>query len=201
MTTRRNWPGEPGPENGPDRPENERVFDPDVGEVYGPPRIGPPHVGPGAYNVGTGHSHARPVTARRKRKIWPWVVIAVVVLLFGSCAAIVTGAAKNQVATPSVTGPASVAESVATSTQAVASKVSFGNGQWSVPDEVDPGIYRSPGPDTNDSIKLCYVDTTPTTGGNIIAQQVSDDGPVRITVKAGQTVKVSGCQLFQKVNQ
>ena len=76
---------------------------------------------------------------------------------------------------------------------------SFGNGQWSAPDEVQPGTYRSAGPEDT-SVPLCYADTTPAGGGNIIEQQVSNGGPVRIRVKAGQIVKASGCQEFTKVS-
>lgn len=74
----------------------------------------------------------------------------------------------------------------------------FTNGAWSVgtEDEVTPGVYRSPGPDTG-AYPLCYVDTT--VGDKIVSQEVSDDGPVRITLVSGQTVKSSGCQRFTKV--
>lgn len=72
----------------------------------------------------------------------------------------------------------------------------FGNGTWSVGDEVAAGTYRSAGP-TEGAIKLCYVDSK--AGDTIVSQEVSADGPVRITVTDGQTVKASGCQQFTKV--
>ena len=72
----------------------------------------------------------------------------------------------------------------------------FDNGAWKVGDEVAAGTYRSAGP-TDGVVKLCYVDTK--VDDKIVSQEVSNEGPVRITVADGQTVKASGCQQFTKV--
>lgn len=67
-------------------------------------------------------------------------------------------------------------------------------GMWLVGPEVEAGTYRSTGPDASGS---CYIDAK--VGDHYAAQEVSSDGPVRVTVAEGQTVDMSGCLPFTKV--
>jgi hypothetical protein len=67
-------------------------------------------------------------------------------------------------------------------------------GMWLVGPEIEPGTYRSTGPDASGS---CYIDAQ--VGDHYAAQETSDDGPVRVTVAEGQTVEMSGCLPFAKV--
>jgi hypothetical protein len=67
-------------------------------------------------------------------------------------------------------------------------------GMWLVGPEIEPGTYRSLGPDASGS---CYIDAQ--VGDHYAAQETSDDGPVRVTVAEGQTVEMSGCLPFAKV--
>jgi hypothetical protein len=91
---------------------------------------------------------------------------------------------------------ATVVPAPAPSADAYPPAAAFDNGAWKVGDEVTAGTYRSAGP-TDGVVKLCYVDTK--VDDKIVSQEVSNAGPVRITVADGQTVKASGCQQFVKV--
>lgn len=71
------------------------------------------------------------------------------------------------------------------------------DGMWVVGDEIEPGTYRSPGP-ADDVIKMCYIDAK--IGDHYAVQEVSDNGPVRVTVAQGQIVNMNGCQPFAKVS-
>jgi hypothetical protein len=171
---------------------------------------------------GYGGAHQAGPPPKPKRKKWPWILGAVV-LLFVIVGVANSGDPAPRAGVPSGVGPtfnptpAQVpgglteetwtqqgSQGVAPGDTPAAAAApsgpasSFGNGQWSAPDEIKPGTYRSPGPEDS-SVPLCYADTTPAAGGNIDQQQVSNGGPVRIRVKAGQIVKASGCQEFTKV--
>ena len=70
----------------------------------------------------------------------------------------------------------------------------IGEGMWLVGPEVEPGTYRSEGPDASG---WCYIDAQ--VGEHYAAQESSQGGPVRVTVADGQTVEMSGCLPFAKV--
>jgi hypothetical protein len=73
------------------------------------------------------------------------------------------------------------------------------NGTYEVGTEVAPGKYKSPGPESG-AISLCYVDVQQ--GDKYLLQELSNDGQVRIEIKAnmaGALMEVSGCQPFAKV--
>lgn len=185
--------------------------DPGYGEIYGPQYVG--SSGPGRSGAVYGPSHAAPskrLDIKKKRKIWPWVLIIFAVLLFGSCAAILSTARNNSgdslpVRVAPVPSQAIESSSVTTSEEPVNPGVvygqSFGPGEWLVGKgkEVEPGDYRTAGPETGQAVSLCYADTTPVGGGSIIEQKVSNQGPARIKVKEDQIVKTNGCQLWKKV--
>jgi hypothetical protein len=73
------------------------------------------------------------------------------------------------------------------------------NGTYEIGTEVQPGKYKSPGPESG-VIQLCYVDVQ--RGDKFLAQEVSNDGQVRIEIPAswkGALMEVSGCQPLVKV--
>lgn len=143
---------------------------------------------------------------KRRRIVISTILVLVCLALFGACAAIVNSAKPGNSSTNTPVGVVPSEAVVTPETQqatptpaAADNNTSFQNGTWLVGPgkEVEPGVYRSPGPDDN-TVPLCYVDTK-NASETIVAQQVSNDGPVRITVKSGQTVHATGCQPFQKV--
>lgn len=94
-----------------------------------------------------------------------------------------------------VVAPAPAVPAPAPSTELPRTWIS--EGMWLVGPEVEAGTYRSDGPDPTDTIKMCYVHAK--IGDHYAAQEVSDGGPVRVTVADGQTVEMSGCTPFTKV--
>ena len=72
------------------------------------------------------------------------------------------------------------------------------NGTYEIGTEVAPGKYKSAGPESG-LISLCYVDVQ--RGDDFLAQEVSNDGQVRIEIKEswkGALMEVSGCQPLVK---
>lgn len=133
------------------------------------------------------------------RRLLRVLLVGLLVLMGVSIAVVVLSRPVAAPGSASANAPVSNAPAPTSSVPAPSGPAgSFGAGQWSSPDEVAPGLYRSAGP-TSGPVPLCYVDTTPTSGGSIVDQQVSSDGPVRIRVRAGQTVKAQGCQDFARV--
>lgn len=142
-----------------------------------------------------------------KRKIWPWVVGGLVLLI------VVAGISGNSTAgqassvtavapsAPSVQGGGGL--SVGTRAQAPAPAApsgpltTFGNGTWKVGEDVVPGVYKSAAPQA-DAVPLCYWDLTDD-NGRILDQGVANEGPSRATLKAGRTFKSQGCEAWTKV--
>lgn len=134
----------------------------------------------------------------RKRYIIGGGVLGLAIL-FGSCGnpsqtPVAPSTAQAAPAAPSAAQAAPTAPAEPTGPQ-----TSFGNGQRLVGEEIVPGMYRSTGPQEEDVIKLCMVQITPAPKNNPLGVETSNDGPVRVTLVAGQTVDVTGCETFQKV--
>lgn len=72
------------------------------------------------------------------------------------------------------------------------------NGDWHVGDEIEAGTYRSEGPQTGVPVVLGSV-TVYDAAGQLTDYKSSTEGPIRVTVTAGQTVSVSGALPFTKV--
>jgi hypothetical protein len=73
-------------------------------------------------------------------------------------------------------------------------------GTWLVGEEVPAGKYRTPGA-LEGIAQLCYAHTSKTDSDADIIEQVVANGttePARITLKAGQYFKTSGCQPWVK---
>lgn len=160
-------------------------------------------------------------TRSRRRWIAAGIVLASLFLLMVGCSALVVGAASSAtapapsvpVSAPAASDPVGAPRDTATAPAATVAPeapetapvgpyppaAAFSEGMWTVgPDaEIAPGTYRSPGPTATGIVKLCYVDAK--IDDHYAAQEVSDGGPVRITVTQGQTVSTNGCQRFVKV--
>lgn len=148
---------------------------------------------------------AAPPPARKRRK-WPWVVGAIVLLFViigiasgGKDSTSSTTSAAAPAATAAATPGAKAAAPVTTEAPAAPAAEgpvkTFGNGTFRVGTDIVPGRYRSPGPE--DSIApICYWDLT-NDAGKIIDQGVSNDGPSIATLKKGLLFKSSGCQDWQ----
>lgn len=124
-------------------------------------------------------------------------VIAAPVLMFSACAVGAAATSPPPTTAPVITAAPAPAPPPTSVIVPSGPQASFGNGQWAIGDEVVPGTYRSPGPEEG-VIKLCMI-STDSPDGTPVDMQTSNDGPVRITVKDGQTVDATGCQPFAKV--
>jgi hypothetical protein len=93
-----------------------------------------------------------------------------------------------------VSAPAVAPEGPPALTSAEPPRTWIAEGMWLVGPEIEAGTYRSDGPDESGS---CYIDAQ--VGEHYAAQEVSNGGPVRVTVADGQTVDMSGCRPFTKV--
>lgn len=147
----------------------------------------------------------KPKRARR----WPWVLGIAAALFVG----IGIGGAGNSTPTPSSSytstpaAPAQAAPAVPTfaapavEQEPPAPAVPDGtvtNGTYEIGTEVAPGKYKSAGPESG-LVSLCYVDVQ--RDKEFLAQEVSNDGQVRIEIKEswkGALLEVSGCQPLVK---
>lgn len=99
---------------------------------------------------------------------------------------------------PTYEAPAAQAPAPAVEAEQPAPADTITNGTYEIGTEVAPGKYKSPGPESG-VIQLCYVDVKQ--GEKYLAQEVSNDGQVRVEIKSswnGALMKVSGCQPLVK---
>lgn len=170
-------------------------------------------------NYGHGHGQYNPYTASlpaaepQKPRRWPWIVGVVVAFLLGVA---VGGAGESASSAPAYEPAPTTVESAdlppslveqappaapepAPAPAPAESAGGFGNGTYEIGDEVQPGKYKSPGPESG-LFELCYVDVQ--RGDDFLLQEVSNDGQVRIEIREswkGALMEVSGCQPFAKV--
>jgi hypothetical protein len=149
------------------------------------------------------------VYPKPKRKVWPWIVGAIVGLIILGCGigALALGSAANQAgrsletvtipATGTPHGPAQKAGKAA-----AAKSVGIGEGLWEVGKDVKPGKYKTAGA-ADSIIPMCYWHTAKTDGDESIINQGVTDKPNaqgRVTLKAGQFFKTSGCKTWVPVS-
>ncbi|EWC63857.1 hypothetical protein UO65_0831 [Actinokineospora spheciospongiae] len=143
---------------------------------------------------------------------WPWVAAGAsglaVVVTIGAAA----GVASRDAAAASAPEPltrevvttvtetiTSTATTVSTVTVTVTPPpppgpaVEFTVGTYEVGVDVQPGKYKSPGP----AGSMCYWARKSADGSNILDNGLSE-GPVTITIKAGELIEISGCSVFKK---
>lgn len=145
---------------------------------------------------------------KKGRVHWAFLVLTFFVgLLFGSiggstdeptsepaAAAPTYSAPAPTYSVPTYEPPAAPVEEV----EAPAPAGTITNGTYEIGTEVAPGKYKSAGPESG-LVSLCYVDVQ--RDDEYLAQEVSNDGQVRIEIKAswkGALMEVSGCQPLVK---
>jgi hypothetical protein len=81
-------------------------------------------------------------------------------------------------------------------------KTTYGDGTYLVGVEIDPGTYKTTGPDKDSVIPMCYWERAKNDSGELgsIIANHNSEGPDRVTVKAGETVKFSGDCKWTEVN-
>jgi hypothetical protein len=122
-------------------------------------------------------------------------ITAATILTFAACtgtAIRTSGAALAPDTTPTVSAPPVAAPSPAP-VAAAGPADWFGNGEYLVGTDVAAGDYRSPGPE-GETFQVCSLFTEPAPA-NSLGMETSN-GPMRITIVDGTTVKAVGCQPF-----
>lgn len=164
----------------------------------------PPYGQPDPQQWRQPHSHQAP-PAKPKRKKWPWIVGAVV-LLFLIVGIVNSGDPAPQ--TPPVVVPPTPsatprAAAPAAEPASAAPRTSFGDGTWVVGEDIAAGTYRSAGAKEG-VFELCSVTTH--SDENADADKSLDwktanvDEPIRLTVSGKvKSVKATGCEDFVKV--
>lgn len=127
----------------------------------------------------------------RKRRRWPWLVggaVAVFVLaglINGQKTAVTTptvvpAPAQTWTAAPAATPAASVAPS---QQQAAAPRTTFGGGTWEVGVDIQPGKYKTTGPNSGGSCYWARLKNTDGTFDSIISNG-NTEGPTTVTIGA-----------------
>jgi hypothetical protein len=94
--------------------------------------------------------------------------------------------------TQTTTVQAAAPDPVVAETTQAGPKTAFSDGTYLVGTDIQPGSYKSSGPDTG-GIGMCYwARLKDDSGSNIIANNVGD-GPSRFTTKKGEYVEIAGC--------
>lgn len=155
-----------------------------------------------------------PVIVPRRRRRWPWVVLAVPAVLAVLAVLVVFGLATGgRGATPTAAAPApsaipstapAVAPPAAAAPAASAAPAgpatSMEDGTYQVGVDVAAGRNTTIGPDASDVIPSCYWERASDDSGefgSIIANE-NLSGPGSVTVKKGEVVKLSGSCTWTK---
>jgi hypothetical protein len=75
----------------------------------------------------------------------------------------------------------------------------IGEGVWRVGEDVDPGTYRTTGPDSS-GLDLCYWSRSSDSSGDfdsIIANSILN-GPGVVTIESGEVFTSNGCQPWSR---
>jgi hypothetical protein len=130
--------------------------------------------------------------------------VGAVALLAGCDESASSAASEPKVLTSTVTVPTTVTETV-TITETVTTepppppgpKVEFGSGTWEVGVDVQPGKYKTSGPEG--SLPCYWARLKDTSGdlGSIINNSILD-GPGTVTINEGELFETSGCAEWVK---
>ena len=137
----------------------------------------------------------------RRRKRWPWVVGGLVVafVVIGSIGTAGGGGQETQ------TVKSAPATSVATSTpppeEPAGPATSFSDGTYVVGEDIEPGDYKTEGPDPDAFFPNCYWARLKDTSGGLesIIANSNVQGPTTVTVKESDyAFEVRGCDWVKK---
>lgn len=142
--------------------------------------------------------------APKKRRVWPWVVGALVFLLVvGSCAAALGGNEE----TPRTTnlGAPVVPSTPETTPEAPSGpKTSFGDGTWVVGEDIEPGTYKTAGA-REGMFEYCQItthsDTEADSDKTLDWKNGNANEPIRVKISGKvKSVNATGCEDFVKVS-
>lgn len=147
-----------------------------------------------------------PPTPAQPRRTSPWVwvllgLLGVLVLCgFGAIVAGVSGVQEANKAAASADPGDPYGNAVASSappTPAKPSNGGFGEGDWNVGTDIQPGTYRTEEPVSG----MCYwgIYRAGTNKGDIVENDIVTGGRPTVTLKAGQEFSSSGCGSWVKV--
>lgn len=133
---------------------------------------------------------------KRRRRIWPWIVGALALLLCGGL-----GVALLSSASPPDTAVSLAPEQTARPAAKPVPKTSvrpntIREGTWKVGEEVKAGSYRTAGAEQGIMMYCYWIVSRDDASSDVVDTGAvnSADEPGRVTLKAGQYFKTSGCQ-------
>jgi len=149
-------------------------------------------------------------TYPRRRRVWPWILLAAAVALVAFCTigavvAATPGTTPGVVEEFAPTLPAETpAAKKATTTPAKPAKpakpaaATVDDGTWTVGDDIPAGTYKVNQPIASGS--LCYwaITKTGSNGGDIVANDLPSGGRPSVVVKRGQDFETNGCGTWTK---
>jgi hypothetical protein len=165
-----------------------------------------------SYNPNAYEGYGPPAPPPKKRKIWPWIVGGIILLLLlGMCG--VAGRAVNQSSAPTVapTAAPSPTPYVSSNVEEDAApppvpavpagpKTEFGNGTWEIGVDIAPGKYKTSGPE--DSGRPCFAQTTKEGDASLgdIQKQELSEGPLTVIIpaKGVKFFESAGCSVWKK---
>lgn len=126
-----------------------------------------------------------------KKKRWPWVVGGVAALIvIGSVVS--TTSPKQSVYHPSYPPPSAAAAEAPPAQSGPLT--TFSDGTYEVGVDIEPGRYKTAGPDKSDLLPMCYWERAKDDSGTFRSIIANDNlqGPGSVSVKQGEFLKVSG---------
>jgi hypothetical protein len=146
------------------------------------------------------HALGAPGHARKVRR-WPWAAGGVLVgLILGVGIAGAGGGNTAAPATAPVYAPAAPVQAAPAELADKPSVEGIGDGIWEVGVDLQPGKYKTAGPEDN-ALGQCYfsrLETGDGSIGDIIANNLTE-GPATVTIKSSDGMFESkGCQPWQK---
>lgn len=142
--------------------------------------------------------HIRPVQPPPPRRRWLAIVAILALVLVGvvACSAAMSSRAP---AAPSPSAPAltpveSAPAAPSAAPQPTGPRTTVGSGTYVVGEDVEPGRYKTPGPDGSSWRDSCYWERARDDSGAFSSIIANDniEGPGSLTVKAGEVLKLSG---------